>query len=149
MPVPAAAAYIGAMRHRSLIIEQILADFPRTQAIYLFGSAATGETRPGSDIDIAVLLPPDQAMQAGSLGGSPLQLDLEDELSRDVDLINLRQSSTVMQKEVIGSGERLYCSDENSADEFEMHVLSLYQKLNDERAAIVADGLASGRFLES
>ena len=29
---------------------------PRVQAIYLFGSAAAGETRPDSDIDLAVLL---------------------------------------------------------------------------------------------
>jgi len=81
--------------------------------------------------------------------GSTLHLELEDKLRKDVDLIDLRQSSTVLQKEVIGSGRRIYCGDAAGADEFEMHVLSLYQKLKAERAGILAEGLSSGRFLRS
>lgn len=108
----------------SNIVDQILRDLPETQAIYLFGSGAKDEQLPGSDLDLAVLLPPLEAQRVGNLGGSPLHLALESMLCRDVDLINLREASTVFQKEVIGSDRRLFCADPRAADEFEMHVLS-------------------------
>ena len=142
------ARYTWAMSDPSHISRLILDELPQTQAIYLFGSAAADQMLTGSDVDIAVLLPASQAKRAGSLAGSPLHLALEDSLSRDVDLLNLRQLSTVMQKEVIAGGRRIQCSDVTAADEFEMHVLSLYQKLNAERAGIVAEGLSSGHFLK-
>lgn len=41
---------------------------------------------------------------------------------------------------------RIYCGDLYAADEFEMLVLSFYQKLNEERAEVLAEGLRSGRF---
>ncbi|MGY6554218.1 MAG: type VII toxin-antitoxin system MntA family adenylyltransferase antitoxin [Wenzhouxiangella sp.] len=132
----------------SNIVDQILRDLPETQAIYLFGSGAKDEQLPGSDLDLAVLLPPLEARRVGNLGGSPLHLALESMLCRDVDLINLREASTVFQKEVIGSDRRLFCADSHAADEFEMLVLSLYQKLNAERADIIRDGRNSGHFLK-
>jgi len=70
---------------------------------------------------------------------------LESLLSRDVDLINLRRVPTVLRKEVIAADRRIYSGDEYAADEFEMLTLSLYQKLNEERAGIVEDAMAGGR----
>ncbi|QOC23553.1 nucleotidyltransferase domain-containing protein [Wenzhouxiangella sp. AB-CW3] len=131
------------------IVRHIVDRLPQTQAIYLFGSAATDEMLPGSDVDIAVLLPPTVARDASKLTGSQLHLDLESGLARDVDLINLREATTVFQKEIIINGKRIHCPDVNAADEFEMHVLSLYQKLNAERAEILAEGRSSGRFLQT
>jgi uncharacterized protein len=64
-----------------------------------------------------------------------------------VDLINLRQVSTVLQKEVIAADRRIYLADEYAAAEFEMLTLSYYQKLNKERATIIRDALATGRFI--
>ena len=135
------------MLESSRITPPILAALPDTQAIYLFGSAASGALRPDSDVDIAVLLPAVLARRVGNLGGSDLRLALESRLSRDVDLINLRQAPTVFQNQIIVDGRRIHCADEGAAEEFEMHVLSLYQKLQAERAGVVADGLSSGRFL--
>ena len=43
------------------IIRTILAHYPQAQAIYLFGSYATTDEWPDSDVDVALLLPPDQA----------------------------------------------------------------------------------------
>ncbi|TVS13277.1 MAG: nucleotidyltransferase domain-containing protein [Wenzhouxiangella sp.] len=129
-------------------IEQIVAALPRPQAVYLFGSAAIDEALPDSDIDIAVLLPPDEARRVGNLAGSQLHLRLESGPSRDIDLINLREVSTVFQKEIVFTGKRVYCADAHAADEFEMHVLSLYQKLNAGRADIIAEGRSSGYFLQ-
>lgn len=140
--------YTAGMLDFAEIVDQILRDLPETQAIYLFGSGASDEQRPGSDLDLAVLLPPLEAQRVGNLSGGSLHLALESKLCRDVDLINLRQASTVFQKEVIGSDRRLFCADSYAADEFEMHVLSLYQKLNAERADIIRDGRSSGQFIK-
>lgn len=41
---------------------------------------------------------------------------------------------------------RVYTGDEYAADEFEMLTLSFYQKLNQERAEVLVEGLQSGRF---
>lgn len=66
----------------------------------------------------------------------------------EVDLVNLRRVSTVLQKEIIMAGRRIFCADVYGADEFEMVRLSLYQKLNEERAAILAEARKSGRLYD-
>lgn len=79
---------------------------------------------------------------------SDLRFALQDLLKKDVDLINLRLAPTVFQKEIILAERRIFCADRYAADEFEMRVLSFYQKLNQERAGIMAEGLRSGRFYD-
>jgi predicted nucleotidyltransferase len=127
-------------------IALILKNYPQTQAIYLFGSYGTENEWPNSDVDIAILLPHDNAKRVGYLGLSVMRVDLEQLLGRDVDLVNLRLASTVFQKEVTMADRRIYCADTYAADEFEMLVLSLYQKLNEERADVLEEGLIDGRF---
>lgn len=130
------------------LTQLILKAWPDTQAIYLFGSWGTEYERAESDVDIAILLPPKQAKGAGSLLFGPLHQALQAAVSRDVDLINLRLAPTVLQKEIIMHGRRLFHAAGTVADEFEMLVLSLYQKLNEERADILAEGLRSGKFYD-
>ena len=119
------------------IIEVVLAVYPNTQATYLFGSYGTADEWPDSDVDIALLLPTAAAKEAGSLLLGELHLGLQSLLNKEVDLLNLRQVSTVMQKEVVFGGRRIYCADEYATAEFEMLVLSFYQKLNEERREIL------------
>ncbi len=126
------------------IIRHVLADYPDAQAIYLFGSRDTDEAWTGCDIEVALLLPHDEAWLAGQLTWSDLQARLAVALEREVDLLNARLVTTVLQKAII-FGERIYCADRNATDEFEAVTLSLYQKLNEERAAIVDAVVASGR----
>lgn len=121
------------------IVPPVLAAFPAVQAIYLFGSYGTADQWPTSDADIALLLPYAEAKSAGSLTMSDLRFALEARLKCDVDLINLRLVSTVLQKEVIAAERRIYCADGYAAAEFEMLVLSLYQKLNEERRGILEE----------
>ncbi len=59
--------------------------------------------------------------------------------SRDVDLIDLNQASTVMRMQVISKGQRIYCSNEQSCEMFEDFVFSDYARLNEERAGILED----------
>lgn len=127
------------------VVKAILSHHPAAQAIYLFGSFGTENERDDSDVDVALLLAPDEAKRAGSLLQSGLCLDLENLLGRNVDLINLRCVSTVLQKEIIAADRRIHDGDTKAADEFEMLTLSQYQKLNEERAEIVASALAGGR----
>ena len=112
------------------LIEVILHGLPDTQAIYLFGSAARNEMRPVSDIDLAVLLPFATAKQAGSLAMSQTHLNLAVVARRDVDLINLRQVSAVLQAEVASTGRIIFCTDTGAQQEFEMTALSALQELN-------------------
>jgi predicted nucleotidyltransferase len=128
------------------IIPTVLRHYPDTQAIYLFGSYGTDNEWPDSDVDIALLLPPKQARAARPLAMSPLCAELGSLLKTSVDLINLREASTVFQKEIIAADRRIHTGNAYAADEFEMLVLSLYQKLSEERAEIVAEGLRSGSF---
>ena len=133
------------MKERDEMIRIALEYFPKIQAIYLFGSYGTDQEWPESDVDIAVLLPPEEAKEVGSLVMSDLRFGLES-LKKDVDLINLRRVPTVLQKEVIAADCRIYEGDRPAAEEFEMLTLSYYQKLNEERAEIVKSALSSGKF---
>ena len=134
------------MRDYRPIVETVLVNYPDVQAIYLFGSYDTEQEWPNSDVDIALLLPPVIAQTSGSLALDPLLFELERLLGKSVDLINLRQVSTVFRKEVIMADRRVDCRDEYAADEFEMLTLSFYQKLNQERREVLAEGLRSERF---
>jgi len=127
------------------IIETILTHYSQAQAVYLFGSYGTEDERPSSDVDIAILLPPEQAKAAGSLLLGELHLALAELLSKEVDLVNLRQVSTVFQKEIVMTGQQIFCADEYATAEFEMLTLSYYQKLNEERREILAAFAESGR----
>ncbi len=135
------------MNTYDMIVRKILEHYPTVQAIYIFGTYGTADEWPDSDVDIAVLLAPSQAKAARLLALSDLRFELEDLLKKKVDLINLRRVPTVLQKEVIAADRRIYYADEYAADEFEMLTLSYYQKLNQERADIIEDALATGRFI--
>lgn len=121
------------------IVRVLLEYYPTAQAIYLFGSYGTDNEWPTSDVDIAVLLPPDEAKRVPSLALSKAHFALADALGKSVDLINLRQVSTVFQKEIIMADRRIYCVDAYAADEFEMLTLSFYQHLNDKRREILEE----------
>jgi predicted nucleotidyltransferase len=131
----------------AIIVRDVLRHYPSVQAIYLFGSFGTADERPDSDVDIALLLPPDEAEQAGLLALSDLQLHLSAALGRDVDLLNARLVSTVFQMAII-YGKLIYCADRYAVDEFEMLTMSYYQKLNEERAEILAEFRRTGRAYE-
>jgi Nucleotidyltransferase domain. len=127
------------------ITQVILAHYPHTQAIYLFGSYGTEQAWPNSDVDIALLLPATQAKAIGNLALSDLHLALADLLGKRVDLINLRQVSTVFQMQIITAGRQIFCANAYAAAEFEMLTFSFYQKLNEERREILAEFARTGR----
>lgn len=133
------------MKEYQVIASIILEHYPSVQAIYLFGTYGTTDERPDSDVDIAVLLPPEQARRRPHLMLTPCHYALADALARPTELLNAREISTVFQKEIVESGRLLYSADENAVAEFEMLTLSLYQKLNEERAEILDSFNKTGR----
>lgn len=127
------------------ITELVRRHFPNVQGIYLFGSHGTEQARPESDIDIALLLPPAEAKQAGDLRASTCATQLTLALRKEVDLVNARLASTVLQKEIFGGNRLIDCADRHAVDEFEMLTLSYYQELNEERREILEQFRQTGR----
>lgn len=115
------------------IITATRAALPDVQAIYWFGSSAVGQTHPESDIDIAVLM----SRPMDPLDNFAAQNKLEWALHRDVDLVDLRSASTVMNFEVIRTGQRLFWVNRDACIDYEALQMSLYFKLNEERAEIL------------
>jgi len=132
------------------IIDTILEHYPDVQAIYLFGSYGTENERPDSDIDVAILLPVESAKRVNHREWIKLITAIAmAEKRENIDLINLREVNTVFRKEIVMTGRRIYCADENAADEFEMLTISQYQQLQDERKDIIREAIKSGRILHA
>ena len=131
-----------------IIVKTVLSFYPDVEAIYLFGSYLTPDQQQDSDADVALLFSPEKAKLLKNSDMSECRAALENVLKRTVDLINLGTVNTDFQNEVIQHGRIIYRRNEYSVDEFEMRVLSSYQKLNEERAGILEDILETGRILK-
>ncbi|KZM55385.1 DNA polymerase subunit beta [Geobacillus stearothermophilus] len=127
------------------IIIQTLRPALHPFVIYLFGSAARGAMRPDSDVDIAFVSDgePHDPYELFRLAG-----ELAGKLGRDVDLVDLRQASTVFQAQVVSTGKAIDCRDERKRAEFEMKTLKMYVKLNEERAPVLKQITESGSIYE-
>ena len=115
-------------------ISSIRTAFPNTLAIYLFGSRANGTANSDSDLDLAVVV-------AGY--AEPLQLwDISNNLAEiagcDVDLLDMRAASTVMQYQILQTGRRLW-ANKLEADLFECFVLSEKLYFDQARAGLLDD----------
>lgn len=95
--------------------------------VYLMGSQASGQTKPYSDIDMAVLF--DQNLSAKQRFNARIELisDLAKFLGTDnIDLIDLQGSSPIFAYEAIRHRKELYVKDEDSRVIFETKALSSY-----------------------
>lgn len=113
---------------------------PSFIALYRFGSSERGAVRPDSDIDLAILS--QEALP--ELRRFELAQDLAIQLHRDVDLVDLRSTSTVMRMQILSTGTCLASQDERARREFEMYVYSDYARLNEERREILKGITNSG-----
>jgi predicted nucleotidyltransferase len=96
---------------------------PRVDAVYLFGSQASGEADDRSDVDLAVLL------REGISLAEELRLRAVavDELHRDdIDFVILNDAPPLLRYEVVMGGRRLFARDDESADEFEYRAVLRY-----------------------
>jgi predicted nucleotidyltransferase len=77
--------------------------------LWLYGSEAQGTSRPGSDVDLAALF----RRRPEPLEVFDARTDLEEILHRDVDLVDLDQTSPVLGMQVLRHGNLLV--DQNPA----------------------------------
>lgn len=101
--------------------------------IYIFGSFAKGEGREDSDIDIAI----HTFEKIDSYELFIMANELSFLVKRDVQIIDLSEASTVFKAQIVGTGELIYCLDENLRTEFEIRSFKDYVKLNEERQVIL------------
>jgi uncharacterized protein len=127
------------------IVQSVTSAYPEAEGIYLFGSTSGGESNQASDVDVAIVLPGASARAVGSLALSELRFRLEEVLRRTVDLVNARAAPVVLQKEIIATGTPIYVADPAGLQHYEMIVLSLYGKLNEERRGILEEFALTGR----
>lgn len=124
-------------------IDEILNAFPRAVAVYRFGSFGTQYQRKESDLDLAILI----SESVDSLKLWNLAQGIASKINTDVEIINLFDASTVFRHQIVTTGTRVYCSDTKKADSVENNYISMYLRLNEERADILKDytGSRDGR----
>ncbi|YCH22532.1 nucleotidyltransferase domain-containing protein [Pseudomonas sp. D1-3] len=118
--------------NRQAVIDLLCARLEGVLGIYAFGSRVQGGANAHSDLDLAVLV--EGYAEPVALWG--MAGELEDIVGCPVDLLDLRNASTVMQQQVIVHGERWWARDER-AGLFECAMLSEKLALDAARAPLL------------
>jgi predicted nucleotidyltransferase len=125
---------------RQALVEALIRQLPGLLAVYVFGSRANGEARADSDLDLAVLV----EGRLDALRAWELAQLLAGLTGYDVDLLDLRTASTVMQHQVITTGVRLWHKDAQAAL-YECAILREKMDLDVARAGLLDDIEREGR----
>ncbi|HQR81531.1 MAG: nucleotidyltransferase domain-containing protein [Gammaproteobacteria bacterium] len=126
---------------KELVIQEVAKVFFNLLALYAFGSRIQGTANAQSDLDLAVLV----EGYADPMQLFELSNKLADQLGYEVDLLDMRAASTVMQYQVLTRGERWWVKDALPVGLFETMVLSEKTNLDEVRAGLLADIQARGR----
>lgn len=79
------------------VVAHLRKRLPDAMAIYLFGSVASGEAGPESDLDMAVL----NDGPLDPVGVWEIGCEIGVLVDADVDLVDLRKASTVLQHQIV------------------------------------------------
>ena len=113
-----------------------LREEPQILAAYLHGSFGTPAFRKDSDVDVAILLFPGQALSAVE------RLNLESMLGGllgvSLDLGVLTTRNLVYFIQAVHNGHRVFCRDKSLADALVAKAFSLYGKLKEDRREVEA-----------
>lgn len=106
--------------------------YPKLWAVYVYGSYAQDEQWPGSDLDLAFLLLPGQALAE--------RFDVANRIAtrigRDVDLVDIRQASDVLRFEVLAHGKQLINSRPDQVLAWEASAITRYGHYRKEVGAL-------------
>jgi hypothetical protein len=91
--------------------------------LWLYGSEAQGTAKPGSDVDLAGLF----RRRTEPLEVFDARTDLEEILHREVDLVDLDQTSPVLGMQVLKYGRLLVDSNPNRRHDAYSRLLGLYE----------------------
>lgn len=104
------------------------------EAIVIFGSFARGTQNEESDIDIAIKV-------KGEIAKKELfeiSSFLEDELKRDIDLVNLDTiENDGFKYEILINGITIYCKNQDKFEQYKLDAYREYLELNEARKAII------------
>ena len=125
---------------KEFVVKNLQWTTPNLLALYAFGSRIQGTANAQSDLDLAVLV---------EGYADPIQLfemanQLADQLGYEVDLLDMRAASTIMQYQILTTGERWWVKDALPVGLFETMVLSEKTNLDEARAGLLADIQARG-----
>ncbi|HPK87733.1 MAG TPA: nucleotidyltransferase domain-containing protein [Atribacterota bacterium] len=101
--------------------------------IYIFGSIVANRVRDDSDIDIAILT--EKKIDEYQL--YMVSQQLADKLKREVDIVDLKDASTIFKAEIIKNGKLIYNSDNLGKMYYQLEVLREYTFLNERRQEII------------
>lgn len=122
------------MLNFSLVVNLLQQCLPDLMAVYAFGCQVEGTANKDSDLDLAVLV----AGYADVIDLWDISSDLADLLHCEVDLLDFRAASTVMQYQILTKGQRLYAVDQDIGS-YEATLLSAMTALNEARAGLLTD----------
>lgn len=120
--------------NREALLDMLRSRVPDLLAVYAFGSHTQGTAGPQSDLDLAVLV----AGYVEPLALWALSGDLAEVAGCPVDLLDLRAASTVMQHQIITTGQRRWARD-SQAVLYEAAILSEKTALDTARAGLLED----------
>ena len=118
----------------------LLTAFPNALAIYVYGSFARGDHSPQSDIDLALLLPPDEKIE----DLLSIISHVSTRVHREVDLVDLRKVSDVLRHEILAEGRILHVSQPDRVLEWEGTAISRYQRYREEVSDLLKDFQSTG-----
>lgn len=108
-------------------LRPLLAAEPRIAAAWLFGSAARGEMRPDSDVDVGVIFVRGLQAQQREAVLADLASRLESSTApRALDLVALEDQGHVFVHRALRDGKRIVVNDEERRVDFESDALVRY-----------------------
>ncbi len=111
------------------VIARSVAKHPDVQAAYLFGSIATGRSRPDSDVDVAVLLSTDRHRRSLTIR-LRLMSALASVLGRDdVEVVILNDAPPLLAHRVLSKGRLVFDRSPSARVRFQVRTAGRYLDL--------------------
>lgn len=101
---------------------QAVAERYEINTLYLFGSYVDGSYHEDSDIDLAFL----STGYENNIDYGRLYFDLQEEINREIDLIDLRKTTLIFAYSIIKDGRVIYDLDEDIRTDFEDDTIRKY-----------------------
>jgi uncharacterized protein len=112
-------------------VQQVL---PKTRAAWVFGSFVRGQIRADSDIDLAI-----DFLDTDEMQRLLAKQQLASMFGRDVDLLDFKKAPTVMQYQILATGQELFSRDPVRTLNYNTFVQSEYQKIQRWRKPMIQE----------
>ncbi len=116
-------------------LDKIKKEIPELVAVVLFGTFGSEYETQQSDLDLAFL----SKCKLDPVLLWNLSQEVARALKRDVDLIDLREASTVFRFQVLSTGIVIFCSNEQEYAQFDTASFTMYFDFQETRKGILED----------